>query len=63
MFCCNFVFCECFGDLNGVTYDIPEGFVYLSDYDARIQQDIRYYTNHNFMGHPVIGYDYPECQR
>lgn len=52
---------SCFGDLNGVTYEIPEDFVYLSDFDKSILQDIRYYTNHNFMGHPVIGYDYPEC--
>jgi D-alanyl-D-alanine dipeptidase len=40
---------------------IPEGFVHLSDVDNSIIQEIRYYTLHNFVGGPMMGYDRPEC--
>lgn len=35
---------------------LPEGFVYLSDVDASIQKELRYLSNHNFIGKPIDGY-------
>ncbi len=40
---------------------LPPGFVYLKDIDPTIQQDIRYATAHNFIGHPIAGYQAAEC--
>lgn len=40
---------------------VPEGFVYLRDVDSTIVQDIRYDSDHNFMGRRVRGYQAPEC--
>lgn len=40
---------------------VPDGFVWLSDVDPTIAQDIRYYGAHNFLGRPVVGYEAPEC--
>ncbi len=40
---------------------MPEGFVYLSEIDPTIIQDMRYATAHNFMGYPVPGYHAPIC--
>jgi len=39
----------------------PPGFADLSDVDPSILQDIRYYTEHNFVGRRVEGYDAPRC--
>lgn len=39
----------------------PEHMVYLRSIDPSIQQDIRYATAHNFTGHPLDGYEAPEC--
>jgi D-alanyl-D-alanine dipeptidase len=36
-------------------------FVYLRDVDPSIQQEIRYYGYHNFIGHPIAGYAGAEC--
>ncbi len=41
--------------------ELPEGFVYLKYIDASIQQDMRYATRHNFVGHPIDGYFAAEC--
>jgi D-alanyl-D-alanine dipeptidase len=41
--------------------ELPDGFVYLSDIDPSIIQDIRYYGRHNFVGRRIEGYDAPEC--
>ena len=41
--------------------ELPEGFVYLSDIDPSIVQDMRYYGPHNFMGRRITGYNAPEC--
>src|ERR1700730_15739292 len=35
---------------------LPNNFVFLSDIDPTIIENIRYYTNQNFMGRPVPGY-------
>ena len=39
----------------------PEDFVYLSDIDPTILQEIRYATAHNFIGEPIRGYQKPIC--
>jgi zinc D-Ala-D-Ala dipeptidase len=41
--------------------EMPKDFVYLRDIDPTIQQDMRYAGSENFTGHPVPGYDAPEC--
>lgn len=38
---------------------LPAGFVYLSDVDSTILQDMRYASNDNFMGRPAKGYERP----
>ncbi|HET7716082.1 MAG TPA: M15 family metallopeptidase [Bauldia sp.] len=40
---------------------LPEGFVWLRQVDPTIEQDIRYYGRHNFIGRPIAGYEAPEC--
>jgi D-alanyl-D-alanine dipeptidase len=40
---------------------LPKDFVYLKDVAPFIQQDIRYYTDNNFIGRPLPGYDSPIC--
>jgi len=39
----------------------PAGFVYLSDVDPSIRQDMRYAGSNNFTGRPLPGYDAGEC--
>jgi D-alanyl-D-alanine dipeptidase len=41
--------------------DMPKAFVYLSDIDPSIEQDMRYAGADNFTGRTVPGYDAPEC--
>lgn len=41
--------------------ELPKGFVYLSDVDDSIVQDIRYAKEHNFLGRPAAGYEKPVC--
>ena len=53
-FCLYFVYMLAYAGL-------PSGFVYLKDVDPSIQQDIRYATAHNFIGHPIAGYPAGEC--
>ncbi len=45
----------------GAQAGLPDGFVYLSDIDPSIVQDIRYYGSHNFVGRRIEGYNAPEC--
>src|SRR5476649_1846471 len=40
---------------------LPTGFVYLRELAPGIAQDMRYATADNFTGHPLPGYDAPEC--
>jgi D-alanyl-D-alanine dipeptidase len=40
---------------------LPSGFVYLSEIEATIIQDIRYAGSHNFIGRPARGYEAPAC--
>ena len=39
----------------------PDDFVALRDVDPSIIEEIRYFTPHNFTGHPVAGYLAPLC--
>ncbi|MFJ9087413.1 M15 family metallopeptidase [Streptomyces sp. NPDC102384] len=39
----------------------PKAFVALHDVDPTIIQEMRYYTEHDFMGEPVDGYKKPMC--
>ena len=50
-----------FGAAPGWAGELPSGFVYLSDVDPTIVQEMRYFGYHNFLGRPVDGYGAPEC--
>lgn len=39
---------------------VPD-FVSLKDIDPSIVQEMRYFTNHNFIGRPITGYVAPNC--
>ncbi|MFJ9040833.1 M15 family metallopeptidase [Streptomyces sp. NPDC102406] len=39
----------------------PKNFVALSDVDPTIIQEIRYFTEHDFVGEPIDGYKKPLC--
>jgi zinc D-Ala-D-Ala dipeptidase len=41
--------------------EVPAGFVWLKDIDPTIEQEMRYYGDHNFMGRTMAGYEAPEC--
>ena len=40
---------------------LPHGFVYLKDVDPSITQDVKYFTDDNFVGRPINGYEAAEC--
>lgn len=40
---------------------LPAGFVYLHDVAPSIIQEMRYVTNHNFIGQPLAGYENGTC--
>jgi D-alanyl-D-alanine dipeptidase len=40
---------------------LPQGFVYMEDIESTIQQDMRYATDHNFVGRSIDGYHKAEC--
>lgn len=40
---------------------LPENFVYLKDIDSTIVQQIRYFSDHNFTGKRLAGYEASEC--
>ncbi len=48
---------NCETDANGP----PRGFVRLSDVDPTILQEMRYPTDHNFVGSPIDGYQAADC--
>lgn len=47
--------------VNQSVYALPRGFVYLSDVDPTILQEMRYAGYHNFIGKPLNGYDSGVC--
>lgn len=40
---------------------MPKSFAYLKDIDSTIVQDMRYASDHNFVGHPIPGYQVSTC--
>lgn len=40
---------------------LPSPFVYLSEVDPSIIQEIRYAGSHNFVGRPIVGYQQATC--
>jgi len=40
---------------------LPEGFVYLHEYNSSIKYDIKYATHDNFIGRPLEGYQANVC--
>lgn len=40
---------------------LPAGFVYLKEVDFSIIQDVKYFTDDNFIGRPIKGYEAAEC--
>lgn len=40
---------------------LPAGFVYLKEVDSSIIQDVKYFTDDNFIGRPIKGYEAAEC--
>ncbi len=40
---------------------LPDGFVYVDDVIPGIAVELRYYTNHNFVGERIDGYEKPRC--
>jgi D-alanyl-D-alanine dipeptidase len=51
----------CASQTHRVGNGLPDGFVYLSDVDPTIIEEMRYFGNHNFMGRPITGYESPRC--
>lgn len=43
----------CFGQVNN---SLPKGFVYVTNYIPHIEVDLKYATNHNFVGNKINGY-------
>lgn len=43
------------------TDDMPDDFVHLSNMAPEIAQEMRYFTDYNFVGEPIDGYEAPEC--
>lgn len=41
--------------------NLPDGFVEIREIIPDIILDLRYYTNHNFLGVPVDGYNTEKC--
>jgi D-alanyl-D-alanine dipeptidase len=47
--------------LGGISMSLPMGFVYLDEVDPTILQDIRYFSENNFVGKRIKGYEAPRC--
>jgi D-alanyl-D-alanine dipeptidase len=47
--------------VGAVAMALPSGFVYLHDVDPGIIQEVKYFTDDNFIGRPVKGYQAPVC--
>ncbi|MFN8770462.1 MAG: M15 family metallopeptidase [Neisseriaceae bacterium] len=46
---------------SSVVYKRPDNFVNVKEVIPQMQMDIRYYTNHNFVGRRINGYLAPVC--
>ena len=40
---------------------LPEGFVYVKEVIPKLRTDLRYYSDNNFIGRPIEGYNKPKC--
>ena len=38
------------------TFQLPDGFVYVQDEIPDLEVELRYFTDHNFVGTPIDGY-------
>ena len=47
--------------VNILCQEIPDGFVEIREVIPDIILDLRYVTNHNFLGVPVVGYENEKC--
>lgn len=45
-----------FGFVESPTAPLPEGFVYVKDHIPDLEVELRYFTDHNFVGIPIEGY-------
>lgn len=50
------ILCFLLISLTACSQNLPKGFCYLSDIDASIQKELRYFTSTNFIGKPIDGY-------
>ena len=41
--------------------ELPQGFVYLDEAIPSLRIEIRYFSNHNFVGEPIEGYLQPKA--
>lgn len=46
---------------NSKTDDLPKGFVYIEDIIPDAVIELRYFTNHNFIGKPIDSYENDKC--
>jgi D-alanyl-D-alanine dipeptidase len=49
------------GSFLNKAYALPDGFLYLHDVDQSILQEIRYASDHNFVGRKIKGYEDNVC--
>ncbi|WP_117884466.1 M15 family metallopeptidase [Aureibaculum luteum] len=40
---------------------LPKGFVYAKEVIPKLRTDLRYYSENNFIGKPIDGYNKPKC--
>ena len=40
---------------------LPEGFVNVKEVIPKLRTDLRYYSDNNFIGQPIDGYNQPKC--
>lgn len=40
---------------------LPDGFVYVKEVIPKLRTDLRYYSDNNFIGRPIDGYNKPKC--
>ena len=56
-----FVFLYSLPGLSALAMDLPDGFVDIKDVISNIQIEVRYYSEDNFVGQRINGYEKPKC--
>ncbi|MFP5213783.1 MAG: M15 family metallopeptidase, partial [Acidobacteriota bacterium] len=46
---------------NGLCASLPDGFVYVEELIPDVKVELRYYSDHNFIGKRIDGYLAPRC--